>query len=303
MVLNSIEKVAIGTICLIIAPFSLLVNVLVLVVIASSGNLRRHSSYQFMGSLALADTIACCSFTITFLEFHLKSDNSSEETKYLLKLSGVTIAFTGSVGSLLLMAVDRYFAIYKPITYKIQLTSKRALVGIVTLWAVAALISFLPLMGWCCKTCQTCSNLFPYVDRSYLAFYASLVLVVLILILIAYALIVFWAHQHEASMNTDHPGLARMRVDIHLAKTFCCIIVILLVCWLPVLSFMMTDVVTADLSKPQKSAFAFCSTLCLLNSGINPLFYTLRCRELRAALKSLVNGLRRCKGCSSPASN
>ncbi|XP_077056551.1 cannabinoid receptor 2 [Siphateles boraxobius] len=306
MVLSSTEKVAVGTICLVIAPFSLLVNMLVLVVIASSGNLRRHPSYQFMGSLALADTIASCCFTITFLDFHLfKQDDSFQRTKYLLKLSGVTMAFTGSVGSLLLMAVDRYHAIYKPITYKMQLTRKITLVGILTLWVLAVLISLLPLMGWSCQTCLSCSqsHLFPYVDRNYLAFFACLVLVVLVLILVAYALILWWAHKHEANMNTEHPGLARMRMDIHLAKTFSCIILILLVCWLPVLSFMMTDVVTTELSKPQKRAFAFCSTLCLLNSGINPLLYTLRCRELRAALKSLVNGLMRSKGCCSPASN
>ncbi|XP_067286582.1 cannabinoid receptor 2 [Pseudorasbora parva] len=305
IVLNGTEKVAIGTICLVIAPFGLLVNVLVLVVILSSGNLRRHPSYQFMGSLALADTIVCCWFTFTFLDFHLfKLDDSFQRTKFLLKLSGVTIAFTGSVGSLLLMAVDRYHAIYKATTYKVQLTRKRALVGIVTLWSVAAFISFLPLMGWSCQTCLSCyqSHLFPYVDRYYLAFFACLVLVVLVLILVAYALIMWWAHQHEANMNADNPGLARIRMDIHLAKTFSCIILILLVCWLPVLSFMITDVVTKELSKPQKRAFAFCSTLCLLNSGINPLLYTLRCRELRAALISLVGSLRRCKGCSSSAS-
>lgn len=304
MVLNSTEKVAIGAICLVIGPFSLLVNVLVLAVIASSGNLRRHPSYQFMGSLTLADTIACCCFTINFLDFHLfKSDDSFQRTEYLLQLVGVTIAFMGSIGSLLLMAVDRYFSIYKPITYKEQLTRKRATVAIVTLWTVAALIAFLPLMGWSCQTCLSCSNLFPFVDRSYLAFFASFVLVVLFLILVAYALILWWAHQHEANMNAEHPGLARMRMDIHLAKTFSCIILILLVCWLPVLSFMMTDAVGADLSYSQKRAFAFCSTLCLLNSGINPLLYTLRCRELRVALKSLVNGLRRLMGCSPPASN
>ncbi|XP_052426372.1 cannabinoid receptor 2-like [Carassius gibelio] len=303
-VLNSTEKVAIGTICLVIAPLSLLVNVLVLVVIVCSRNLRRHPSYLFMGSLALADTIACCCYTISFLDFHLfKPEDSFHKTAYLFKLGGVTMAFTGSVGSLLVMAADRYHAIYKVSTYKVLLTCKRALVCIGTLWVVAALISFLPLMGWSCQTCQSCSKLFPYVDRYYLAFFASLVLVVIILILLAYALIVWLAHKHEANMSAEHPEGARMRLDIHLAKTFGCVMLILLVCWLPVLSFMMTDVVLTELSKPQKRAFAFCSTLCLLNSGINPLLYTLRCRELRVALISLLEGLRRCKGCSSPASN
>ncbi|KAL0179197.1 hypothetical protein M9458_024639 [Cirrhinus mrigala] len=303
MVLNSTEKVAIGTICLVIALFSLLVNVLVLVVIACSRNLRRHPSYLFMGSLALADAISCCCFTINFLDFHLSEpDSSFQKTEYLLNLGGVTMAFTGSVGSLLVMAADRYHAIYKVSTYKVLLTRKRALVGIVTLWVVATIISFLPLMGWSCQTCQSCSNLFPYVDRYYQAFFASLVLVVIVLILVAYALIVWSAHKHEANMSAEHPELARMRVDIHLAKTFGCVMLILLVCWLPVLSFMLTDVVT-KLSNAQKRAFAFCSTLCLLNSGINPLLYTLRCRELRVALKSMVDGLRRCKGCSSPPSD
>uniref|UniRef100_A0A672M283 Cannabinoid receptor 2 n=1 Tax=Sinocyclocheilus grahami TaxID=75366 RepID=A0A672M283_SINGR len=301
-VLNSTEKVAIGTICLLITPLSLLVNVLILVVIACSRNLRQHPSYLFMGSLALADTIACICFTINFLNFHL-SDKSFEQTEYLLKLGGVTMAFTGSVGSLLVMAADRYHAIYKVSTYKVLLTRKRALVAIVTLWVMAALISFLPLMGWRCQACQSCSHLFPYVNRYYLGFFASLVLVVIVLILVAYALIVWMAHKHEANMSAEHPELARMRVDIHLAKTFSCVLLILLVCWLPVLSFMMTDVVATELSKPQKKAFAFCSTLCLLNSGINPLLYTLRCRELRAVLKSLVASVRGCKGCSSLASD
>ncbi len=303
-VLNSTEKVAIGTICLMIAPLSLLVNVLVLVVIACSRKLRRHPSYLFMGSLALADTIACCCFTIIFLDFHLsKSDDLFQKAEYLLKLGGVTMAFTGSVGSLLVMAADRYHAIYKASTYKVLLTRKRALVCIVILWVVAVLISFLPLMGWSCQTCLSCSDLFPYVDRYYLAFFASLVLVVIVLILVAYALIVWLAHKHDANMSAEHPVVARMRLDIHLAKTFGCVMLIMLVCWLPVLSFMMTDVVTKELSNAQKRAFAFCSTLCLLNSGINPLLYALRCRELRVALKSLVDGLRRYKGCSSPASD
>ncbi|XP_026108327.1 cannabinoid receptor 2-like [Carassius auratus] len=299
-VLNSTEKVAIGTICVLIALLSLLVNVFILAVIGCSRNLRKHPSYLFMGNLALADTIACSCFTINFLEFHLsKPGNSFEKTQYLLKLGAVTMAFTGSVGSLLVMAADRYHAIYKVSTYKVLVTRKRALMAIVTLWVTAALISFLPLMGWNCPTCQSCSDLFPYVNHNYLAFFASLVLVVIVLILVAYALIVWMAHKHDANLSAEHPELARMRVDIHLAKTFSCVLLILLVCWLPVLFFMMTDVVTKGLSRAQQKAFAFCSTLCLLNSGINPLLYTLRCRELRAALKSLVAGLRRCNGCSS----
>lgn len=294
MVLNDAEKVAIATICLLIAPFTLLANILVLVVIGCSSHLRQHPSYLFMGSLAVADTIACCVFTTIFLNFHLfNPDNCSD--KYLLKLGGVTMAFTSSVGSLLLMAVDRYYVIFKVYRDHV-LKQKRAVMGTVTLWAVALFIAFLPLMGWRCVYGQSCSKLFPYVHRYYLGFWAILVLVVLMLILAAYGIIVWKAHRHDANMDAEHPGKARMRVDIRLAKTFSFILLILLVCWLPVLSFMMADAVSGKISKLHRKVFAFCSLLCLGNSGINPLLYTLRCRELKAALASLLSGLRRWKG-------
>lgn len=292
MVLNEAEKVAIGTICILSAPFILLANILVLVGIVCSSNLRQHPSYLFMGNLALADTIACCVFTTIFLSFHLLSPNTSSY-RYLLQLGGVTVAFTTSVGSLLLMAVDRYHIIYKPFNYKVQVKRRKALVGTVALWVVSIFVAFLPLMGWKCVTCKSCSKLFPYVDRYYLAFWAVLVLAVLVLILAAYGVIVWKAHKHDANMDTEHPGKARMRVDIHLAKTFSFIVLTLLVCWLPVLSFMMLDVVSGKISKLHRRAFAFCSLLCLVNSGINPLLYTLRCRELRIALASLWDGLRK----------
>lgn len=295
MVLNEAEKVAIGTICLLTAPFTLLANILVLVVIACSSNLRQHPSYLFMGNLALADTIACCFFTTIFLSFHLLNPESSPDG-YLFQLGGVTVAFTSSVGSLLLMAVDRYHIIYKAFSYNVQLKRRRALVGTVTLWVVSIFIAYLPLMGWRCVTCRSCSKLFPYVNRNYLAFWAVLVLAVLVLILVAYGVILWKAHQHDVNMDAEHPGKARMRVDIHLAKTFSFILLMLLVCWLPVLSFMMVDVVSGGISEWHRKAFAFCSLLCLVNSGINPLLYTLRCRELRAALASLWDGLRRWSG-------
>ncbi|XP_055032247.2 cannabinoid receptor 2 [Misgurnus anguillicaudatus] len=294
MVLNDAEKVAIATICLLIAPFALLANILVLIVIGCSSHLRQHPSYLFMGSLALADTVACCVFTTIFLNFHLLNpDNCSDE--YLLKLGGVTTAFTSSVGSLLLMAVDRYYVIFKAYKYNV-LNRKRVVVGTVILWAVAFFIAFLPLMGWRCVNGQSCSKLFPYVHRYYLGFWAILVLVVLVLILAAYGIIVWKAHRHDTNMDAEHPGKARMRLDIRLAKTFSFILLILLVCWLPILSFMMADVVSEQISKLQGKVFAFCCLLCLVNSGINPLLYTLLCRELQAALASLLSGLRRWKG-------
>lgn len=292
MVLIEAEKTAIGTICFLAGPITLMENAIVLGVIAATATLRRRPSYLFIGSLALADVFASCFFTTSFLDFHLFR-RSDGPTAYLFKLGGVTMAFSSSVGSLLLTALDRYLCIHQAPSYKVLLTRRRALVSLLILWMTTILISFLPLMGWRCPTelDPPCSKLFPYINPGYMACWTSFILVLLALILGAYALILWKAHRHESSMTNFQgaagTGHARMRMDIRLARTFGLILLILVGCWLPALSFMLADV-SMQLTPTQQRAFAFCSTLCLVNSAINPLLYALRCRELRLALLQLL---------------
>ncbi|CAK6964325.1 cannabinoid receptor 2 [Scomber scombrus] len=295
MVLTKAEKTVIGSICFLAGPITLLENALVLVVIAATATLRQRPSYLFIGSLALADVFASCFFTTSFLDFHLFR-RSDGPTAYLFKLGGVTMAFTSSVGSLLLTALDRYLCIHQASSYKLLLTRRRALLSLLILWTATILLSSLPLMGWRCPTglSPPCSRLFPYINQAYLACWTSFTLVLLALILVAYALILCKAHRHESSMTTMKgaagTGHARMRMDIRLARTFGLILLILVGCWLPALSFMLADV-SVVLTHTQQRAFAFCSTLCLVNSAVNPLLYALRCRELRVALLQLLQGL------------
>ncbi|KAM9353524.1 cannabinoid receptor 2 [Symphorus nematophorus] len=295
MVLTKVEKTAIGSICFLAGPITLLENALVLGVIAATATLRQRPSYLFIGSLALADVFASCFFTTSFLDFHLFR-RSDGPTAYLFKLGGVTMAFSSSVGSLLLTALDRYLCIHQASSYKVLLTRRRALLSLLILWSATIFISFLPLMGWRCPTglIPPCSHLFPYINQGYLACWTSFILVILALILGAYALILWKAHRHESSMTSFQgaagTGHARMRMDIRLARTFGLILLILVGCWLPALSFMLADV-SVPLTHTQQRAFAFCSTLCLVNSAVNPLLYALRCRELRVALLQLLHRL------------
>ncbi|XP_068616547.1 cannabinoid receptor 2 [Brachionichthys hirsutus] len=299
MVLTDPEKLAISSICFLAGPITLLENAVVLGVIAATATLRQRPSYLFIGSLALADVFASCFFTTSFLDFHLFR-RSDGPFAYLFKLSGVTMAFSSSVGSLLLTALDRYLCIHQPTSYKVLLTRRRAVLSLLILWTATIFISLLPLMGWRCATGFTppCSHLFPYISHVYLTCWSSLILVLLALILGAYALILCKAHRHEASManiqGATGRGQARMRMDIRLARTFGLILIILVGCWLPVLSFMLVDV-RVVLTLSQKRAFAFCSTLCLVNSAVNPLLYALRCRELRVELLQLQQRL--CRIC------
>ena len=303
MVLKHPEQVAIGSICFLAGPITLLENLLVLGVIAASAPLRRRPSYLFIASLALADLFASCFFTVNFLDFHLFKRCDSPAT-YLFKLGGVTMAFSGSVGSLLLTALDRYVCIHHAARYHALLTRRRALLALLGLWSLVLLISFLPLMGWRCPggLHSPCSDLFPYIPPCYMLCWASFILALLGLILGAYGLVLWRAHQHEASMSSLQgapAGQSRMRMDIRLARTLGLILLILVGCWVPVLAFMLEDV-RRHLNRSQQRAFAFCSTLCLVNSAVNPLLYALRCRELRGALLRLAARLWGLGGCQRP---
>ncbi|CAL8249028.1 unnamed protein product [Lota lota] len=306
MVLEPAEQKAIGSICLLAGPITLLQNAVVLSLIASSASLRRRPSYLFMGSLALADVFASFFYTASFVDFHLFHRHDGPAAS-LFKLGGVTLSFTGSVGSLLLTAVDRFLCLYRTYSYKAVLTRRRALLALLLLWSTSLLVSFLPLMGWRCSTglSPPCSRLFPYISRGFLACWTAFILLVLGLILAAYALILWKAHLHQASMSALQGASApqqqaRMRLDIRLARTLSLILFILVGCWLPVLGFMLADVFVV-LNMAQKRAFAFCSTLCLVNSAINPLLYALRCQELRLMLVGRLGCLLGGKACWSPS--
>ncbi|XP_034029421.1 cannabinoid receptor 2 [Thalassophryne amazonica] len=303
MVLIKEEKIAVGAICLLVGPFTLLGNALVLGLIATTATLRRRPSYVFIGSLALADIFVSSFFTTNFLAFHLFSHHYGA-TVFLFMLGGVIMAFTGSVGSLLLTALDRYLCIHQAWRYKALLTCRRAFLSLLILWGSIIFISFLPLMGWSCPTglSPPCSRLFPYISHGYLAFWICFILIILMLILGAYALILWKAHHHESSMTNLHARQDHIRMDIRLARTFGLILLFLIGCWLPALSFMLADIFVY-LTHTQQRIFAICSTLCLLNSAVNPLLYAMRCQELRAALLQLIKNLHHKKYCHKCTTN
>ncbi|XP_041096490.1 cannabinoid receptor 2 [Polyodon spathula] len=291
MVLTEGQKIVVFSICFVVGSLTFLENLLVLCLIFSTQYLRGKPSYLFISSLALADLFASIFFSFFFVEFHVFK-NMVSTPMFLFKLGGVIMAFTGSLGSLLLTSIDRYICIHKPSEYKTIITRKNALISLAVLWTTIALISFLPLMGWNCSTLNSvCSELFPCVDETYLACWLAFVISLLVFIVYAYIHILWKAHKHAVYMEKhviqSRSGKARMRMDIKLAKTFGVILAILVFCWSPVLSFMFVDLFS-KLDNKLKMVFAFCCTLCFVNSMVNPLVYALRSKDMLHVLLGVV---------------
>lgn len=284
MILSSQQKIAIAVLCTSLGLLSALENLAVLYLILSSHRLRRKPSYLFFSSLAGADLLASVVFACNFVNFHVFHGKDSKAV-FLLKIGSVTMTFTASVGSLLLTAIDRYLCLRYPPTYKALLTRGRALVSLGIMWVLSAFVSYLPLMGWtCCPS--PCSELFPLIPNNYLLGWLLFITILFFGIIYTYGHVLWKAHQHVASLAEHQdgqvPGMARMRLDVRLAKTLGVVLAVLFICWFPVLALMVYSL-TTTLSDQVKKVFAFFSLLCLVNSMVNPIIYALRSGEIRSS--------------------
>ncbi|XP_064028610.1 cannabinoid receptor 2 [Pogoniulus pusillus] len=292
------QKISIATLCGLFGTLCILENSLVLYLIFSSPGTRKKPSYLFISSLAMADILASIIFVCSFVSFHVFKETDFSKEMFLLQLAGVTTSFSASLSSLLLTALDRYLSISRPSEYKLLMTRRRAWIALGVLWVTCATIASLPLLGWnCCTLNSTCSQLFPFVDGSYLSSWVCLTLLLLGCIVCAYARVLRRAHRHVACMQQHQAQGAqqqssRMRMDVTLAKTLVMVLAVLVLCWSPVL-VLMTYSIFSRLSAHLRRAFAFCSTLCLLNSMVNPIIYALRSKELSASLRVVFSQFRR----------
>lgn len=299
MILTPSQQLAVAVLSLTLGTFTVLENLLVLFVILQSRALRCRPSYHFIGSLAVADLLGSVIFVYSFLDFHVFHRKDSPNI-FLFKLGGVTASFTASVGSLFLTAIDRYISIHRPLAYRRIVTRTKAVIAFCLMWSISIIIAVLPLLGWNCKRLNSvCSDIFPLIDENYLMFWIGVTSVLVLFIVYAYMYILWRAHHHAVRMlsRTSQKSLVvytpdgtkvqttrpeQTRMDIRLAKTLVLILVVLVICWGPVLAIMVYDLFWR-MDDDIKTIFAFCSMLCLLNSTVNPIIYAMRSKDLRRA--------------------
>ncbi|CAL8287165.1 unnamed protein product [Lota lota] len=288
MILTPSQQLAIAILALTLGSFTVLENLVVLCVILHSRSLRSRPSYHFIGSLAVADLLGSIIFVYSFLDFHVLHRKDTPHV-FLFKLAGVIASFTASVGSLFLTAIDRYISIHRPMAYKRIVTKTKAVTAFVAVWTASTFFSLLPLLGWNCRSLSSeCSDIFPLIDRGYLMCWIGVTGVLVLVIIYAYLFILWTAHRHALRVLSRRPagGTLQARVDLRLAKTLLLILVVLILCWGPVLAIMAYDLFW-EVSDGVKTLFAFCSMLCLLNSTVNPVIYAMRSKDLRRAFRSL----------------
>ncbi|XP_057697556.1 sphingosine 1-phosphate receptor 4 [Corythoichthys intestinalis] len=206
---------------------------------------------------------------------------------WLFREGMLFVTLAASIFSLLLIAVERYMTIMKPLPQKSARSTFFRIYGLVALcWALALVIGFLPLLGWnCVCSLDKCSTLLPLYSKTYILFCLSLFILILLAIGVLYGAI--YSHVHKSAR------LQRCRKrSMALLKTVIIIVGIFLLCWGPLFLLLLVDFFcTSRQCRPLFSADFFIS-LAVLNSGVNPIIYALGSSEMRRAMAQLL--CRRC---------
>lgn len=264
--------------------FIILENLLVLVAVISRIRRSRRWVYVCIANITLSDLLTGTAYLVNIC---LSGSQTFRLTPslWLFREGMLFVALAASIFSLLLIAVERYTTIIKPLPQKSTRKTYLRIYGLVALcWALAAVIGFLPLFGWnCVCDLEGCSTLFPLYSKSYIFF--SLIIFFLILLAIGVLYGAIYCHVHKSAQLG--PQRTRKR-SLDLLKTVITIVGVFMVCWGPLFLLLVVDFFCVSRQCPLLFSANFCVSLAVLNSSLNPIIYALGSSEMRTDIAELL---------------
>uniref|UniRef100_A0A8P4GSV0 Sphingosine-1-phosphate receptor 4 n=1 Tax=Dicentrarchus labrax TaxID=13489 RepID=A0A8P4GSV0_DICLA len=269
---------------LVFSIFIILENLMVLVAVISRIRHSQRWVYVCIANITLSDLLTGAAYVVNIC---LSGSQTFRLTPalWLFREGMLFVALAASIFSLLLIAVERYTAMMKPLPDKSARKSYYRIYALVALcWVLALVIGFLPLLGWNCMcSLDGCSTLLPLYSKTYIFF--SLIIFFLILLAIGVLYSAIYCHVHKSAKLGPHRSRKR---SLQLLKTVITIVGVFMVCWGPLFLLLLVDFFCVSRQCALLFSADFCISLAVLNSGVNPIIYALGSSDMRKAIAELL---------------
>ena len=268
---------------IVMAPIIVLGNLLVLLAVWKDPlkKLRSSPSNFILVSMALADLsvgLVVCPITAYWgwVRFDKKAPPFGLSVIFAINVFSVNVSF----GHMLLLAVDRLFAVVTPLEYRFKITNKRVLVSSCVCWMyfVAFGCSFLILQDY---------------FAIMVTIYNVQLLSILLSILIMYAVIMFHFHRYSKTIEKEQRHSIDSRLMIlkrerNVFKAITIVICAFLICYMPWFIVQLLKYL-CKLCHPHLALliilFRFSTSLTHANSFLNPILYSWRLPKFRETFK------------------
>ncbi|XP_078347412.1 adenosine receptor A3-like [Oculina patagonica] len=258
-------------------------NIVTIHVIRKTSSLRKTLKTLLL-SLAFSDVGVgllvqpfYTSLLITWLQQSLLSC-STYKVSFVIGLFFTLASFFGVVA----VSVDRFLAIHLHLRYQELVTHKRVVAVVISIWALSALYSSMPL--W------VPSNI-----RSVLVSISTVL--GLLLTTVAYIRIYLVVRRHKNQIQTLQVQQVAQNDEMinfaSIVKSAVCtfyVYLVYLVCYLPTFIYWAT-VANYDPSIALKRFLLFALTLVYLNSSLNPVIYCWKMRHIRHAIMDILRNM------------
>lgn len=263
--------------------FIILENLVVLLAVVSRIRHSRRWVYVCIANITLSDLLTGAAYLVNICMSGSQTFRLTPAL-WLFREGMMFVALAASIFSLLLIAVERYTTMIKPLPQKSARKTYRIYGWVALCWILAMVIGFLPLLGWnCVCSLDGCSTLLPLYSKNYILF--SLIIFFFILLSIGVLYGTIYRHVHKSAKL----GLQRSRKrSLDLLKTVITIVGVFLLCWGPLFLLLLVDFFCDSHQCALLFCADFCISLAVLNSGINPIIYTLGSSDMRRAITELL---------------
>lgn len=265
-----------------ISPFSIIGNILVCIIVFSNPSMRTFTNYLLV-NLAFADL---CYGILQAVGMMVDLADKTFDWQVFCRSSNFTVHITCgvSIATLLMIAVERFYAVVKPFKFK---RKRKALLYLLPLWvSVVAFMSPTLFVSWDYEITENgCEVLNKYTPPRRIYYFIVAILFLFLpscIIIFCYSRIIYtlW-YSPQAANLTDTSRIESRRKLARMLMVVSCAFVI---SWLTVCIAQLLILFDVDLPE----TFELISHVFIhLNTAINPVVYSLHSADFRRHMKNI----------------